>query len=258
MAEPVAGMFGKLPSKGDFWRRRLPQSFVDPWDSWLQSGLTAARANLSEDWLERYLESPVWHFWLPAEVCDKSSWLGVMLPSVDRVGRYFPFTIAFELPARTNPFLILALGTRWREDIETLALSVLDPDSFDEAVFDEGVQRMMQTLQECDLSGPNEGFDIAAANWQLPLAKSGAFYSAFPHLLDQLLRVTRPRASFWWYDQWAERAPSLLIADGLPAADAFVGLLDGEWARWGWSPMPMPNTGSNPLSEPAQQTGEFV
>ena len=41
------GFFGKLPSHGDFLSRRLPRSFVDPWDSWLQS--RTARRGLAGD-----------------------------------------------------------------------------------------------------------------------------------------------------------------------------------------------------------------
>ena len=30
------GFYGKTPRHGDFIKRRLPRSFVDPWDDWLQ------------------------------------------------------------------------------------------------------------------------------------------------------------------------------------------------------------------------------
>ena len=34
--ERIVGFYGKMPSRGDFVRRGLPDSFVDPWDAWLQ------------------------------------------------------------------------------------------------------------------------------------------------------------------------------------------------------------------------------
>ena len=49
------GFFGKLPSRGDFVTRRLPQGFVAGWDGWLREVLAASRAELDADWLEVYL-----------------------------------------------------------------------------------------------------------------------------------------------------------------------------------------------------------
>jgi len=35
--KPVeVGLFGKLPSHGDFLRRRASDTFVDAWDGWLR------------------------------------------------------------------------------------------------------------------------------------------------------------------------------------------------------------------------------
>ena len=31
------GLFGKLPSHGDFLRRRTSDAFVDAWDAWLRA-----------------------------------------------------------------------------------------------------------------------------------------------------------------------------------------------------------------------------
>jgi len=40
----VPGFFGKLPVFSDFVGRRLPRSFLDPWDSWLQQGIVSDEA----------------------------------------------------------------------------------------------------------------------------------------------------------------------------------------------------------------------
>ncbi|MFW8696321.1 type VI secretion system-associated protein TagF, partial [Mesorhizobium japonicum] len=67
------------------------------WDLWLQAGLRHSRELLRERWLETYLNSPIWHFSLGAEVCGRAAMAGVLMPSVDRVGRYFPLTLAAPL-----------------------------------------------------------------------------------------------------------------------------------------------------------------
>ena len=57
VTESPTGFFGKLVSHGDFVSRRLPESFMQVWDSWLQHGLLASREALGATWLETYLTS---------------------------------------------------------------------------------------------------------------------------------------------------------------------------------------------------------
>lgn len=90
----MTGLFGKLPSYGDFVRRELPQSFVQPWDEWLQASLGAAREALGADFAAAWAAAPAWRFHLPAGVCGPTTVVGVMLTSEDLVGRHFPLTLA--------------------------------------------------------------------------------------------------------------------------------------------------------------------
>jgi len=89
------GFYGKLPGEGDFVTRRLPWEFTSAWDEWLQQGMQASRAALGEGWLKLYLSAPIWRFQLAPGVCGPLAWRGLFLASVDRVGRYFPLTLAF-------------------------------------------------------------------------------------------------------------------------------------------------------------------
>ena len=86
------GFYGKLPCRGDFLQRRVSQDFVDVWDAWLQESLHETRKRLDEAWLNTYLTGPVWRFGLSAGVCGEHTYIGILVPSVDRVGRYFPLT----------------------------------------------------------------------------------------------------------------------------------------------------------------------
>jgi type VI secretion system protein ImpM len=90
----TTGFYGKLPARGDFVRAGLPRAFTDPWDDWLRVAIAGSRAAMGEDWLPAYLESPVWRFTLPAGLCGPLPAVGLMLPSVDKAGRYFPLTFA--------------------------------------------------------------------------------------------------------------------------------------------------------------------
>ena len=94
----AVGFCGKLPARGDFVRAGLPRDFTDRWDDWLQSVIAGSRALMGEAWLPAFLEAPVWRFVLPPGMCGERAALGLMLPSVDKAGRYFPLTFA-ALPA---------------------------------------------------------------------------------------------------------------------------------------------------------------
>ena len=65
------GFYGKLPSHGDFLRRRLSDAFVGGWDAWLQDCLAGSREALGDRWLDVYLTSPAWRF--AAACCNDPS-----------------------------------------------------------------------------------------------------------------------------------------------------------------------------------------
>jgi type VI secretion system protein ImpM len=127
----VAGWYGKLPSLGDFATRRLSSVFVKAWDTWLCERITETKLRLGERWLSVYLTCPVWHFFaMPGAIAPelRECWTGVLMASVDRVGRHFPLTIAAPLPGAP------ALGSeideiwQWLGGIEEVALAALDLD----------------------------------------------------------------------------------------------------------------------------------
>ena len=97
-----AGWFGKLRALGDFASRRLPPEFIEPWDEWLSEELFAARQALGEDWAEAWANAPTWRFALTAGVLGSGPWFGVLMPSVDRVGRQYPLTFAARFPVSTE------------------------------------------------------------------------------------------------------------------------------------------------------------
>jgi len=117
----LPGWFGKLPGMGDFAHRRLPAPFREDWDRWLQDGLADLRARHSDDWTARYLESPLWCFTLGPGTVDANAWIGVLMPSVDGVGRYFPFMLA-------RPFDVHLDTAAWWTHAARAALEALNAD----------------------------------------------------------------------------------------------------------------------------------
>ena len=122
----VPGWYGKLPGLGDFVSRRLPQDFIRTWDAWLQESLAGAQADLGDRWLECYLTAPIWRFVLLPGVVAQSGWAGIIMPSVDRVGRQFPLTVAIALPSHAAAADAVFEQGRWFAGLEDEALAALD------------------------------------------------------------------------------------------------------------------------------------
>lgn len=99
---PVAlGVFGKLPAVGDFVHRGLSRDLAGALDRLTQTALQAAVAECS-GWhvLERQAQSCVLCI-RPGSLAD-SGFVGCMVPSCDRVGRFFPLFAGLEFGPRTD------------------------------------------------------------------------------------------------------------------------------------------------------------
>lgn len=118
------GWYGKLPALGDFASRRLPPRFVEPWDHWLAAGLASWR-EADEAWLDTFLAAPTWRFALGAGVpfAQSPGYVGVLMPSVDRVGRYFPLTVV-----RARGTFESEAPQAWLTALEGLAVAALHED----------------------------------------------------------------------------------------------------------------------------------
>lgn len=122
------GFYGKLPIVGDFVHRRLPQDFVRPWDNWLQSALLTSHKQLGAEWKNRYLTSAIWRFILSAGLCGNKAVAGIMMPSVDKVGRYYPLTVATLFECALPISDLLTQENQWFESLEEVALNALEND----------------------------------------------------------------------------------------------------------------------------------
>jgi type VI secretion system protein ImpM len=60
----------------------------------VEAALAASRQALGDGWLGAWMEAPIWRFALPNGACGPDAVLGSTMPSVDRVGRHYPLTVA--------------------------------------------------------------------------------------------------------------------------------------------------------------------
>jgi type VI secretion system protein ImpM len=167
------GWYGKLPTLGDFASRRLDPDFIEPWDVWLGEGLAAQRETLGEDWLDAYLSSPSWRFVLMPGVLSpqqNQAMAGVLMPSVDRVGRYFPLTLAtpMPMPPRSAGEIELLLG--WLHRLEDVAIDALQDDWTIEQL-DEALEQLPPVI-DTEAATPDHLVDTLVA--LLAALRSGA------------------------------------------------------------------------------------
>lgn len=239
------GLYGKLPSHGDFLRRRTSDAFVDVWDGWLQECMAASRAALGHRWLDVYLTSPAWRFACDAGVCGPAPIMGLMVPSVDRVGRYFPLALVAELPRHLSVLAAASDATAFFMAAERLVVETLEADYVDFEAFDTEVSSLSDHLLL--LSRPHPVILDRSASailggkvesgWQVPLSSPNQLAAVFNQLLSHRLSEIYHPLMVWWTEGSSNVQPSFLIAKGLPSPKDFVALLDGSWVQHQWRPI---------------------
>lgn len=219
----VPGWYGKLPGLGDFATRRLPPQFIALWDQWLQRSIEHSRQALGAAWLDTYLNSPIWRFALAPDVCGPERWTGLMMPSVDRVGRYFPLMIAVRLPPL--PWSRVVAQEQWFDAIEQIALDCLHP-----TVRPDDVETR---LHACPL--PSLGGETAPLPAAQGLARGDGAACPIPAGMpaDRLLLDVEREAlasafngcSLWWTHAGADTPQVMALYGGLPDATRFAQML---------------------------------
>lgn len=222
------GFCGKIPSKGDFVQSDFSSDFLKHWNEWLQSVIAVSKEQLGQEWLNCYLTSPIWHFSLSPEVCCESSVMGTLIPSVDIVGRHFPFTVAIE---HNNTALEAWFENKWSEDIEPIVLEVLE-DDFDLNVWFESLNAKISkvSVNKTHFSTHESGDKVKKA-WVVKGNVS-------PEILDLLhLQYSQSYGAYsiWWTLGSELIEPCFIVTDGMPQVSQFVAMLNGEWQSHSWN-----------------------
>jgi type VI secretion system protein ImpM len=226
----LTGFHGKFPARGDFVTRNLPRSFLTPWDDWLQAGLAASRDQLGEGWLSVYLESPIWRFVLAPGVCGPESWAGVLMPSVDRVGRYFPLTIAEPLDPSAHPLVTAVAAAAWFESAEALAVRALEDDRLDLEGFVGDVAGLATAPSLATAIVPTVVSGSDAAGWCVDLETASTVGMGLTIVLDALLIERGGSYTAWWTNGGAQVPGHCCVLPRLPPVDRFHHLLTGTMA----------------------------
>ena len=214
-----SGWYGKIPTVGDFVARRIPGAFCHGWGEWLQSALGGARAKLGARWPDEFLCMPAWRFVLAPGLLTRSAWAGVMAPSVDSVGRYFPLALASALPARRLDLVATLFAARaWFDELEQAALAAIAADA---GVAQLDASIAAQPFQEAWL----RAHERPAGGRAAPQA------TACLELVEHRGAATR---AVWLAEASEMFGRTLLVCDRLPPAEPFCAMMDGRWEEHGW------------------------
>lgn len=200
-------VYGKTPVRGDFIDRRAPDDFVERWHEWCAGGLALAKETLGGRYAEFYSCAPIWRFALDAGICGAAPAIGIMSPSADSVGRFFPLTL-FSLGAtEIGSAQSLLANLDWFDDAERLILQIFGAKA-DLDIF----------FAAADAIAPPEFVEKSP-----PLAGDSVFSDArrgltglFANFIGQ-----SARAAFWTADgivgQGGDKFGALLLREALPA-----------------------------------------
>ncbi len=230
----AVGWYGKIPGTGDFIARRVPASFSEPWDRWLQAAIEGSKQRLGAQWRDTFLSMPAWRFALGAGVVGSHAWAGLMVPSVDAVGRYFPLTVACALPpAGLEPVATLLGAGRWYDEIEAIALEAIAPGA-DTTVVDAALARRRFEARWLAQPEPSDAtLPMRGAKPQMLCVDLAADAAVTPGLTELAGRLCEPYSA-WLAEPSELFGRSLLLCESLPAGEQFCAMMNGHWVEHGW------------------------
>lgn len=222
------GWYGKLACQGDFASRRLTPAWVQTCDHWLAESVQASRQQLGALWLEVYLKAPVWRFaWGPG-VVDNHWWFGVLMPSCDNVGRYFPLLVAQSRPQPPADRIALDHLELWWAHIARAAKDTLaEPATLDTFEAELALAPPWPSATAMHRAAASS----AGGRWRQTLAPNASLSEMTRALASGVLGQRMNGTAFWWplRDDDGTVGASYTLAPGLPPAASFAQLLAGDW-----------------------------
>ena len=231
-AETQMGLYGKLPAYGDFLVRNLSAEFINPWDEWLQHFIAGSKEQIGENWLDIYLTSPVWHFTLSPGVIDNKTWAGVMMPSVDRVGRYFPVSMVKPFSSSVCPVSFMHDQHAWFNELEKHCLDALDGRiDVDELIeITTGIEISLRQDYQPTYHLGETGPMLIGLSTSDPIQIN----NAVGYLLDAALTANLKSFSLWQTAGSELIGPVIFSCQGLPPIGGIASMMDGKWQERNW------------------------
>jgi type VI secretion system protein ImpM len=225
-AADVPAWYGKLAALGDFAQRRAPPHWLERCDPWLSASMEAGQHALGTRWLRAYMTAPVLRYaWAPG-VIDAQWWFGLLMPSCDKVGRYFPLLVG--QPRERAPVDRIALDhlELWYEHLSQAALQTLDGaagslQAFEDELLEAPPWPTPGHAAAHGVAGAGPGVERWCGGGAMPLSQ----WMHAPASAGLLKRLEGH--SLWWRAGANGADASIDIVPGLPTALQFVALIEG-------------------------------
>ncbi|UHS59428.1 type VI secretion system-associated protein TagF [Agrobacterium vaccinii] len=187
------GFYGKIPSHGDFISEGMDRELIASLDAWIRTGMHACADIFAGRWDSIFTTCPPMRFIIERGIWGRSAYVGVLLPSKDRVGRKYPLVILAQMVDFRQHPRTLYLDDTWFMAAEALAETSMTFD-FDMARFTTSIKRLRM---------PKPRDDDEDTGFSKPSAQP---------------------TSLWWYIDATSRRPRGFKFEGKPAAADFVRL----------------------------------
>ena len=241
---PHVGLYGKMPSVGDFVSRGFSPLLCESLDRLLQTAVMAAASEGGDTREVLEQAKPVMISMRPGALCA-TGFAGLWFPSRDRVGRAFPLCIGLETAADQSKVPLFWPSARLTQMLCGAVVQVLrsggGPDEllgalpsqadWDAAathgipfsdVGDETVPDVSYRGSLFALQGPEDGLSLP----------SRALASRLPWVVQALGTVVGPDGRPEWF--FGSRT--------MLSWTHFAALFDGRWKHWEWSASPNTET----------------
>jgi type VI secretion system protein ImpM len=217
------GIFGKLPQKRDFIALNVPRAVLEPFETWLQSAVAASRNELGDDWRDHYLVAPIWRFWIGSDIFGVDC-AGSLVPSVDKVGRFFPLTILYAA-----------------EEGQSIVAPPFDPLDAWYSAIEERLLSCLQENAEIDVSRLTDGLSaprsaVAVPEPQPVTFKRGLVWRAGSDASGDLLAglmaadywASLKSRSFWWTKGGRAGGQLIYARNALPDPFFYADMIKGR------------------------------
>jgi type VI secretion system protein ImpM len=220
-------LFGKLAAKRDFIALFAPREFLNAWEPWMQSCVSASRDRLGTEWQQAYLTAPIWRFWLGADICGATV-IGAFMSSLDGVGRYYPLTLfAYAEAGDAIAPPDLDPHDAWLQATEDFLLSTLDKDVTFESITG-ALDQLAPPAHEARDTSP-EGMSVLKDGTIAASLGEGSFPELFNSLRKANHSGVNASASFWWTVGGDEFRPRALCCHRMPDPFLFASMLTGRF-----------------------------
>ena len=223
------GFFGKLPGYGDFVQRNVSPEFIQYWDNWILQSLSTSNEQLGDLWRSKYFNGPIWRFVLGQSEASVTPVAGLLMPSVDKAGRCYPFTVICQAETSVNPFVCARKIDKLHLAAEDFLISLLENERPDLDDITKVLSDIYKNLKESEC----QSIDKSSVSSAMELAcvtevNSLDFILGNESFLHMLVEKQHTDISIRSMGNTVDTNPQIRYFSGMPPADSYYSFLATE------------------------------